>query len=253
MHEPTEFTSEQIHAGLKELPPVWYSPLDLGFGINTGSERTQRRFERRLKLLQIPADLTGLRVLDIATWDGFFAFEMEKRGAEVTAIDMWDDGQFSGAFQQFDFARRVKRSKIHFERLDAHDISAERLGTFDLVFCAGLLYHLRNPLLALEAIRTVCRGQLILETVGMIPFLHRSFPMITFFPGDAKAIESGRDWGISGAATTAWLVEALAAAGFSHSEVIYEPSFILWKRFLALVKNRPQGGRVILHAFASTR
>jgi hypothetical protein len=40
-----------------------------------------------LALLDLPDDARGLRVLDLGTRDGFFAFEMERRGAEVIAVD----------------------------------------------------------------------------------------------------------------------------------------------------------------------
>src|SRR5258708_11540026 len=53
--------------------------------------------EARLNLFPIPADLRGKRVLDIGTWDGYFAFEMEKRGAEVMAIDNTEVDNFSYA------------------------------------------------------------------------------------------------------------------------------------------------------------
>jgi hypothetical protein len=39
-----------------------------------------------LALLDLPDDARGLRVLDLGT-RGFFAFEMERRGAEVIAVD----------------------------------------------------------------------------------------------------------------------------------------------------------------------
>lgn len=242
----TPLTQEEILRELKTLRSNWHSPIDLGFGINTNAHN-RRRFERRLRLLGIPEDLKGKRVLDMGTWDGFFAFEMEKRGADVTAIDMWDDE----SFQQFQFARKVKQSRVQFQKMDAQDVSAERLGQFDLVFCAGLLYHLRYPFAALEAIRTVCKNQLILETVGLVPFMHGNFPLMAFFPGDDEAIRSGRHWGISGAATSRWVVEALRSAGFARAVVRHEPSARLWRRFVALLKNRPQGGRLIVHAFAS--
>src|SRR5581483_1268662 len=41
--------------------------------------------------LPIPATLDGARCLDIGTFNGFWAFEMERRGAaEVVAIDVLD-------------------------------------------------------------------------------------------------------------------------------------------------------------------
>ena len=119
----------------------WHSPIELGRGINTGSEKTQKRFKRRLRLLQIPDDLAGKRVLDIGTWDGFFALEMEKRGAEVVAIDIWDDAQY----EKFKFVLSVTRSRIKHFRIDVHEISPELLGMFDLVLMAGVLYHCRYP------------------------------------------------------------------------------------------------------------
>jgi 2-polyprenyl-3-methyl-5-hydroxy-6-metoxy-1,4-benzoquinol methylase len=48
----------------------------------------------RIGQFPIPDDLRGKRVLDIGTWDGWFAFEMERRGADVLAIDSWDNPPF---------------------------------------------------------------------------------------------------------------------------------------------------------------
>ena len=41
----------------------------------------------------LPESLAGVRALDIGTFDGFWAFEMERRGAEVVAIDIERVGQ----------------------------------------------------------------------------------------------------------------------------------------------------------------
>jgi hypothetical protein len=40
----------------------------------------------------LPADLTGRRALDVGSFDGFSAFELERRGADVVAIDVEDVG-----------------------------------------------------------------------------------------------------------------------------------------------------------------
>ncbi len=48
----------------------------------------------RIGQFPIPEDLHGARVLDIGTWDGWFSFEMEPRGAEVLAVDCWDNPRF---------------------------------------------------------------------------------------------------------------------------------------------------------------
>src|SRR5919107_4275179 len=66
----------------------WYHTLDLGNGVVTNG-----LFDHRpvLDRYPIPADLNGKRCLDVATMDGYWAYEMERRGAaSVTALDLED-------------------------------------------------------------------------------------------------------------------------------------------------------------------
>lgn len=221
----------------------WHSPINLGNGTNT-NPKVLRRFKRRLKLMQIPAQLSGTTVLDIGAWDGFFSFEFERRGAEVLAIDTyaWDHG----GLNNFLSAREKLNSKVNYQRLDVHDLDPAVIGKFDIVFFAGVLYHLRNPLLALERIYAVTRERLICETHAMIPFMHEKYPLINFFPGDENISKHGE---LGAFATTSWLAQALKSAGFTHHEFKYTPSLKLWRKFKALVTNRPQSGRCIVHAF----
>ena len=46
--------------------------------------------EDRWQWFALPEDLSGLKALDVGPWDGYFTFELERRGAEVTAIDYAD-------------------------------------------------------------------------------------------------------------------------------------------------------------------
>ncbi|WP_298134252.1 class I SAM-dependent methyltransferase [Acidiferrobacter sp.] len=239
---------EKILAELSQLRPWWHSPIDLGHGVVTGHRRKQRRFQRRLRLLGLPERLDGKRVLDIGTWDGYFALELERRGGIVHVVDLWDEE----ARAQFEYVLKIKKSKITSSRLDVHDLAPEAIGTFDFVLCAGVLYHTRYPLKALESIRSVMNpgATLILETVCMIPAVHGGFPSIAFFPGDKEANAKKQPWGISGAATVPWLLAATASVGFSRTDVIYTPSFIWAKKIGALLSNRPRGGRAILRCVA---
>ena len=43
-----------------------------------------------------------------------------------------------------------------------YDLSPEALGSFDLVYVGSLLLHLRDPVGALERVRSVCAGELVL-------------------------------------------------------------------------------------------
>jgi tRNA (mo5U34)-methyltransferase len=122
----------------------------------------------------LPEDLTGKRALDIGTFDGFWAFELERRGADVTAIDVDDVQQYdwpprmradaSGTRgESFALAREARGSSVDRVTTSVYEATPEKLGgTFDLVFCGSVLIHVRDPMLALERMAALCRGQLIL-------------------------------------------------------------------------------------------
>jgi len=138
----------------------WWHSIDLGDGVVTPG----RCFpEGEVRKLCLP-DLTGKSVLDIGTWDGFYAFEAEKRGASrVVATDHWMWHQSTGK-AGFDYAHTALGSKVEVIDLDILDHTPERIGKFDVVFFLGVLYHLRHPLLALESVASVVDDLLILET-----------------------------------------------------------------------------------------
>ena len=249
MLSPTSI--DDFRKRFEELRGHFHSPFDFGHGMRTRPIHVQRRFDRRLRLLQIPADLTGKTVLDIGAWDGYFSFEFERRGAKrVLAIDSyaWSPRPqgFPRGLECFLLAREFLNSKVEYQRLDLHDLEPAAIGTFDLVFCAGVLYHMRHPLLGLEKIRSVTAGQLILETHQLIPAVHERIPLIRFFPGDE---EWSRTPSPGGFPTRAWVADALTAAGFARHEFVYSASLRWAKKFGALFTNTPQRGRLIAHAF----
>jgi tRNA (mo5U34)-methyltransferase len=238
---------QDLRTRFHALKGRFHSPFDFGDGLVTRPWHVQRRFRRRLRLLRIPEDLSGMTVLDIGAWDGYFSLEFERRGAKrVLAIDTyaWDHG----ALDCFLLVREHFNSKVEYRRMDVHDLSPDEIGRFDLVFCAGVLYHMRNPLIGLERIRSVTAGRLILETHSLLPAAHEWVPLITFFPGDEDATRF--NWHHGGFPTCAWVLDALRAAGFARTEVIYRPSFRWGKKLAALISNKPQRGRLIVHAFA---
>jgi tRNA (mo5U34)-methyltransferase len=154
----------------------WYHTLDLPHGVTTPGWFDLRPIVGRLPW----PDVSGLRCLDVGTWDGFLAFELERRGAsEVIATDIgshadWDHlpGTSSGAVEYheavmgekgkgFAVAARCLGSKVRKETVNVYDLSPERFGTFDVVTCGALLLHLRDPFRALAALRSVCGGYLL--------------------------------------------------------------------------------------------
>jgi tRNA (mo5U34)-methyltransferase len=99
----------------------------------------------RIRSFPIPEDLRGKRVLDVGAASGWNSFEMERRGAEVVAVDCVE-------FEEFHMARALLGSKVDYRIMDVDELTPESIGHFDYVLFFGVLYHLRHPLLGLERI-----------------------------------------------------------------------------------------------------
>ena len=110
----------------------------------------------------------------------------------------------------------------------------------------GGFHHLRNPLSTLERIRQATRRLLICETHVLLPFVHKRYPLVPFFPGDEHAEE--KPYELCAMPTIAGLQQMLRAAGYNDIELVYTTSFRYWKKLVSLVTNRPQSGCGIEHA-----
>ena len=107
--------------------------------------------KHRLAQFPIPENLAGKRALDIGAWDGWFSFEMERRGAAVTAVDCWDNERFRYIHQELG-------SRVDYRILDVYELDPATLGKFDIVLFLGVLYHLKHPLIALEKVCALTGG-----------------------------------------------------------------------------------------------
>lgn len=149
--------------------PYWYHKIELPGGIVTpGWAPIDPR------PYGVPDDLSGLRVLDVGAWDGYWSFEALKRGArEVVAIDDFSDflsnlekDERSG-WDTFDLCREAfgyDSARCRREEMSVYDVAEARMGRFDVVFCFGVLYHLRHPLLALDRLAAVCDQAIFIES-----------------------------------------------------------------------------------------
>ena len=148
--------------GPRELGP-WFHNMELR-GVRTAPEHflgdypavKWSRFQHSL-----PADMTGLSVLDIGCNAGFYSMEMKRRGAaRVLAVDFDED-----YLAQARFAAEVEGHDIEFRQLSVYDVGSLR-ERFDVVFFIGVLYHLRHPLLALDLIHEhVARDMLVFQSL----------------------------------------------------------------------------------------
>jgi tRNA (mo5U34)-methyltransferase len=110
--------------------------------------------------LGLPADLTGKRVLEVGTWDGPYAFELERRGASVVATDIQDPARTA-----FNTARRILDSKVEYVQCSVYDLAGAVKGPFDIVLFFGVFYHLKHPLMAFEVLASLLKqdGLLVFE------------------------------------------------------------------------------------------
>lgn len=109
---------------------------------------------------QLPRRLDGLRVLDVGALNGCFSFECERRGAaEVVALSL-EDPERSG----FNRLKQILGSRVTYVTGSAYSLAPRQLGTFDVILFLGVLYHLRYPLLAIDRLRSVSRGDVLIET-----------------------------------------------------------------------------------------
>jgi tRNA (mo5U34)-methyltransferase len=151
---------------------TWYHTLEL-----PGERVTEGIFDLRpyVDKYGLPERMDGMRVLEVGTWDGFWAFEFERRGATVTALDVdeeenldWPPRRRPDTYRQtargsgFVLAKEMLASKVERVNQSIYETYPEDLGgTFDLVFCGSVIMHLRDQLLALERIAGLCHGTFI--------------------------------------------------------------------------------------------
>ncbi|MGH2838032.1 MAG: class I SAM-dependent methyltransferase [Thermoleophilaceae bacterium] len=211
-------TADELRAEAERYP--WYHTLELGDGVVTDGMFDHRPHMQHYPL---PADLSGKRCLDVATMDGYWAFEMERRGAaSVTALDLEDPSQLDwpaalrGQDQTMDEtkAKRFELSKTalgsNVERvlMSAYDLSPE-LGTFDFVFCGDLLLHLKDPITPVENIRSVCTGSAVIVNVIKKFRMYEKRPM-----AELDGIDVFQWW----LTNLEGLVRIVKAAGFAKVE-----------------------------------
>lgn len=157
--------------------PLWYHTIELPHGIITPGWFDLRSIAERLPWPEV----RGKRCLDVGTYDGFLAFELERRGAaEVVATDIadhteWDwpirlratasDGLAAVAGEGkglgFEIAKQALASKVERRVVSVYELTPQEVGEFDVVVCGFLMLHLRDPVRALEAIRGVCTGDFV--------------------------------------------------------------------------------------------
>jgi tRNA (mo5U34)-methyltransferase len=234
---------------------LWYHTMELVPGVVTPGWFDLRPV---LDLLPWP-EVRGKRCLDVGTYDGMLAFELERRGAsEVWATDVanhedWDwlprdrrqgvDYLRSIAGQKgrgFEIAAQILESNVRRRFVNAYDLGAADIGEFDVVVCGSLLLHLRDPFRALESIRQVCRGVFLsIEPVDVVSTIlqHRRASFVL-------AARNGQ-WLIPSAYGYRKMVEAAGFDIVRTSRTFAEPEGVAHPRSVRTLRSRLE--RLVCH------
>jgi SAM-dependent methyltransferase len=208
---------------LDENPRLWYHTIELAPGVVTPGFIDLRKTAERV----LPDDLTGVRALDVGTFDGFWAFEMERRGAEVVAIDLerielaefpplrrrkLEERREEEGFELgvgFRLAAEAIGSRVSRVVCNVYDLTPEAIGgPVDMALNGATLTHLRDPIRALERIHSalVPGGELLSLEPFSVPLTLRARrrPSAEF-----RAASTDYTWWLPNlAAIAAWLSAA---------------------------------------------
>jgi tRNA (mo5U34)-methyltransferase len=135
----------------------WWHSFDLPGGRRIDGVCSVEGLRRRIEQFRIPEDLRGARVLDIGAWDGWYTFEMERRGADVIAVDCWDNPRFRQI-------HAALQSRAEYRQMDVYELTPATVGRFDIVLFMGVLYHLKHPLLALERVCAITKDLAVVDS-----------------------------------------------------------------------------------------
>src|SRR5207248_6942762 len=158
--------------------PVWLA----GWMWQARARRAFQRAFRRLGPVEswVEQLAPGRSFVDVgAMWGvhGKIAFLAEEHGATaVTAVDITDETP------EYRAEHERRGSRVRFVRGDLLDpATVEKVGVHDVVWCSGLIYHVPDPLAALERLRGLTSDKLVLigATVPELPGIEQAS---VFFP-----------------------------------------------------------------------
>jgi tRNA (mo5U34)-methyltransferase len=214
-------------AAVLDRVPLWFHTFSLDRSTELYTHGVAR--DHRYRVPALPEDFGGMSVLDIGTFDGFYAFLAEARGAgRVVAIDNeqyreWVSSRWGVELQGgegFAAIRELLNSEVDYQRIDAFDLD-ELEETFDFIFCFGILHRVENPLGLLKIIRRrlAAGGRVLLETHGAADRTLDSAAVHIPVPGEVYARDDFVYWGF----TPAGLDAMARHAGFEGFELIDTP------------------------------
>lgn len=175
-----EYTADVQRISQRIAKLGYYHTIELPDGRIIPGIQTLETQRWRIAQFPIPQDLRGKRVLDIGAWDGWFSFEMERRGATVVAVDYT-------AKTRFQEVKAMLNSKVEHVVGDICYLTPRDIGYFDIVLFFGVLYHLKHPMLALERVCELSTDLACVESFVTDDKPFGTIPAMEFYEGTELA------------------------------------------------------------------
>ena len=124
----------------------WTTPVFLGDGIVASEAPDPSGGTRLARLVRIVEDvagrpLAGVRVLDLACLEGMISVALARRGARVLGVEAREGNVARARFAK----EALGLDNLEIVQDDVRNLSREKHGSFEIVLCLGILYHLPAP------------------------------------------------------------------------------------------------------------
>jgi tRNA (mo5U34)-methyltransferase len=150
--------------------PTWHYQLDLKGNLTPihKEDRVNRHRQRKEYFFDPLAEmfggsLAGKRVLDLGCNAGFWSLCAAEAGCDyVLGLDgrQMHVDQANFVFE----VNEIEADRYDFVAGNIFDVDLRRFGTFDVVLCLGLMYHISKPVDLLEKIAQVNSDVLVIDT-----------------------------------------------------------------------------------------
>jgi tRNA (mo5U34)-methyltransferase len=213
--------------GTLERVPYWFHTFALNRAEGIYAPGAAR--DHRYRIPAIPKSFKGLSVLDVGTFDGFYAFLAEARAAtRVVAVDNeqyidWVRARWGVELEGgkgFEAIHELLASSVEYRKLDALEL--DRLAaSFDFIFCCGILHRVEAPARLLQVLRrrVAESGRVLIETHGVFADPDDGDPVHHYGPGEVYPDDDYVYWGFTPAG-----IEMLGRrSGFRRFELVDAP------------------------------
>ena len=245
--EPPALPDRESLIALVDSFPYWYQRIYLGQGVYTLPALQLHNYVWQKIETMLPDGFKGASILDVGANAGYFCIQSKLNGAgQVVGIESEDN-----YLKQAEACRSVWQLDIAYRQTNIDQLQFHTMGQrFDVVIFTGILYHLKNPLGALEQMASLCNDAIIVETEVLSP-KHRNvlhvrqgpFGRTVIQPSNAGFMKFIEKYELTGDGSNWWVPDEecvlgmLRTAGFKYFS---QPHYIGETRMMVVATQKPQ-------------